>query len=58
MTPIKRAILTEIRERAKREAARLAGELAHADGEEREIILANLVMKRWLAANCQACLDL
>jgi len=45
--------IREIRVRAEREAAYLAGEFARAASEEREAILAALEEEKWLAQTCR-----
>lgn len=49
----KDVILRGIKERALRRVGRLAGELARAASEDRELLLAGMEFERWLAENCQ-----
>lgn len=51
---VKNHILRGIRDRARAEAAHLAGEFARAASEEKETILAGLEFEKWLAESCEA----
>ena len=50
-------LLEQIRRKSQREAARLAGEFARAASEEKEELLAALLIEKWLAETCADCLD-
>ena len=50
-------LLEAIQHRSEREAGRLAGEFARAASEEKEAILAELELERWVAESCEVCLD-
>ncbi len=54
---VKDLILRRIRDRARKEAAMLAGEFARAASEEKEAILAGLEIERWLAEACEEVLE-
>ena len=48
-----RARLAEICARAWRRVGQLASQFARADGADRERILAEMELERWLAENCE-----
>ena len=50
---VKDQILRGIRDRARAEAAYLAGEFVRAASEEKEAILASLEIETWLAESCE-----
>ena len=50
-------LLEAIRQRSEREASHLATEFARAASEEKEGILAELELERWVAQSCEICLD-
>ena len=57
MKQIKDILVEEIRRRADKEAAYLAGEFARAASEERAAFLDALEFEQWLAECCWECLD-
>ncbi len=50
-------LLEAIQHKSEREAGRLASEFARAASEEKEAILAELELERWVAESCEVCLD-
>ncbi len=52
---VKDMLLATVARRAEREAARLAGEFAHAAAEEKEAILAALEFEQWFSQSCRFC---
>ena len=52
MTKLKDQMIRLVRDKARREVARVAGEFARAASEEREQIFAELQFNRWLAESC------
>ena len=57
MGALKDEMVRLIGERAKKEAAYLAGEFARAASKDREDLLAALEYEKWLAETCWLCLD-
>ena len=55
MTTMREILLEEIEAQARRETARMAGELARAPEGKREEILAALDVERWIAESCGVC---
>lgn len=49
-------LLDAILRRSERRIGRLASDLVRAASEEKEIILADMELQRWLAENCRECL--
>jgi len=50
-------LLEAIRRRSERRIGRLASDLVRAPSEEKEAILADMQLERWLAENCYECLS-
>ena len=57
MNRTKDILLEQIRQKAQREAAYLAGKFARAASEEKGAILDALELEQWLAESCEVCLD-
>jgi len=55
---LKHALVATIRQGARQEAARLAGEFARADSGkvDKESVLAALEFEKWLVESCEICL--
>ena len=53
----KETLLRAMRQNARAQVARLAGELVRSEPEEKESVLAALEFERWLAETCDVCLD-
>jgi len=49
-------LVDAIRRKSERRIGRLASELVRAPSEEKEAILADMQLERWLADNCRECL--
>ena len=50
-------LLDAIRRNSERNLGRLASDLVRAASEEKEAILADMQLERWLAENCRECLS-
>lgn len=50
-------LIEAIRQRSERESACLATEFARAASQDKEAILAELELERWVAESCEVCLD-
>ena len=50
-------LLDAIRRNSERNLGRLASEVVRAASEEKEVILADMQLERWLAENCRECLS-
>ncbi len=57
MNDIKDVLMRRIAQRALRRTGVLAGQLARADSQAREGILAELQFERWVAECCGLCLE-
>ena len=53
----KDVLLEAIQHKSEREAARLSGQFARAASEDKEAILAELELERWVAQSCRECLS-
>lgn len=53
----KDSILEGIARKARRETAKLSGEFARTASEDKEEIMAEMDIKKWLAESCEFCLD-
>jgi len=56
MRSAKDLLLAVMATRARRRTAQLAGDLARAESDDKELVLAELEFQRWLDESCRDCL--